>query len=263
MGHLGSQPRRPRLRPVLRSRAVDGERLKFDDVRLLSPILPRSKVIGVGRNFADHAAELGNEVPVTPVTFFKPNTSVIGPGDPIRPPAISEHVSYEAELAVIIGRVSKGVKAENALDHVLGYTSANDVTLRDLQKSDTQWTRAKGFDTSCPLGPWIETDLDVDDLSIRSWVNGDLKQDGTTADFIFDIPTIIEHLSETITRRARRRHPHRHARRGRSDRRRRPRRHRHRRSRSALQPRHGRLSRTCSPLHEHYTNHHSLEPITT
>ncbi|RAF06108.1 2-hydroxyhepta-2,4-diene-1,7-dioate isomerase, partial [Burkholderia multivorans] len=92
-----------------------------------------------------------------------------------------------------------GVKAENALDHVLGYTSANDVTLRDLQKSDTQWTRAKGFDTSCPLGPWIETDLDVDDLSIRSWVNGDLKQDGTTADFIFDIPTIIEPLSETIT----------------------------------------------------------------
>ncbi len=176
-----------------------GERLKFDDVRLLSPILPRSKVVGVGRNFADHAAELGNEVPVTPVTFFKPNTAVIGPGDPIRLPAVSEHVSYEAELAVIIGRVAKGVKAEDAFDYVLGYTSANDVTLRDLQKSDTQWTRAKGFDTSCPLGPWIETELDVDDVSIRSWVNGEIKQDGSTADFIFDIPTLIEHISETIT----------------------------------------------------------------
>ena len=176
-----------------------GERLKIDDVRLVSPILPRSKVIGVGRNFAAHAAELGNEVPVTPVTFFKPNTSVIGPGDPIRLPAISEYVSYEAELAVVIGRVAKGVKAENAFDHVLGYTASNDVTLRDLQKSDKQWTRAKGFDTSAPLGPWIETELDVDDLNIRSWVDGELKQDGTTADFIFDIPTIIEHLSETIT----------------------------------------------------------------
>ena len=176
-----------------------GERLKFDDVRLVSPILPRSKVIGVGRNFADHAAELGNEVPVSPLTFFKPNTSVIGPGDPIRLPAISEYVSYEAELAVIIGRVAKGVKAENAFDHVLGFTAGNDVTLRDIQKADKQWSRAKGFDTSCPLGPWIETELDVDDLNIRSWVDGDKKQDGTTADFIFDIPTLIEHLSETIT----------------------------------------------------------------
>ncbi|GAA1643628.1 MULTISPECIES: fumarylacetoacetate hydrolase family protein [Brevibacterium] len=176
-----------------------GERLKFDDVRLVSPILPRSKVIGVGRNFADHAAELGNDVPTTPVTFIKPNTSVIGPGDPIRLPAISEYVSYEGELAVIIGRVAKGVRAEDAMDHVLGFTAANDVTLRDLQKSDTQWTRAKGFDTSCPLGPWIETQLDVDDATIRSWVNGELKQDGTTADFIFDIPTLIEHISETMT----------------------------------------------------------------
>ncbi|MCD1285857.1 MAG: fumarylacetoacetate hydrolase family protein [Brevibacterium sp.] len=176
-----------------------GERLKFDDVRLVSPILPRSKIIGVGRNFADHAAELGNEVPVSPLSFFKPNTSVIGPGDPIRLPAISEYVSYEAELAVIIGRVAKGVKAENAFDHVLGYTASNDVTLRDIQRSDKQWTRAKGFDTSSPLGPWIETSLEVDDLGIRSWVDGELKQDGTTADFIFDIPTLIEHLSETIT----------------------------------------------------------------
>lgn len=199
MGHVRSQSRRSRPGPLLRSGPVNGERLKFDDVRLLSPILPRSKVIGVGRNFADHAAELGNEVPVSPLTFFKPNTAVIGPGDPIRLPSISEYVSYEAELAVIIGRVAKGVKAENAFDYVLGYTGGNDVTMRDIQKSDKQWSRAKGFDTSCPLGPWIETELDVDDLSIRSWVDGELKQDGNTADFIFDIPTLIEHLSETIT----------------------------------------------------------------
>ena len=110
-------------RTLLLSGPIDGERLKIDDVRLVSPILPRSKVIGVGRNFADHAAELGNEVPVSPLTFFKPNTSVIGPGDPIRLPAISEYVSYEAELAVIIGRVAKGVKAVNAFDHVLGFTA--------------------------------------------------------------------------------------------------------------------------------------------
>lgn len=176
-----------------------GERVAYDEVRLLTPIIPRSKVIGVGRNFADHAAELGNEVPVSPLTFFKPNTAVIGPGDPIRLPAISEHVSYEAELAVVIGRVAKGVKAENAYDHVLGYTAANDVTMRDIQQTDKQWSRAKGFDTSCPLGPWIETELDPDDVRIRSWVDGDLKQDGTTADFVFDVPTLIEHLSETIT----------------------------------------------------------------
>ena len=176
-----------------------GQRLKFDDVRLLSPILPRSKVIGVGRNFADHAAELGHEVPVSPLTFFKPNTSVIGPGDPVRLPAISEYVSYEAELAVVIGRVAKGVRAADAGDCILGCTAGNDVTLRDIQRADSQWSRAKGFDTSCPLGPWIETELDVDDVRIRSWVDGAQKQDGTTADFIFDIPTLIEHLSETIT----------------------------------------------------------------
>ncbi|WAL41354.1 fumarylacetoacetate hydrolase family protein [Brevibacterium sp. BRM-1] len=176
-----------------------GERLAFDDVRLLAPIIPRSKVIGVGRNFADHAKELGNEVPVSPLTFFKPNTAVIGPGDPIRLPAISEHVSYEGELAVIISRVAKQVPADKAYDFVLGYTAANDVTLRDIQGTDKQWSRAKGFDTSCPLGPWIETELDPDDVRIRSWVGDELKQDGTTADFIFDIPQLIEHISETIT----------------------------------------------------------------
>ena len=176
-----------------------GERLTYDDQRLLAPIIPRSKVVGVGRNFADHAKEMGNEVPVSPLTFFKPNTAVVGPGDPIRLPAVSEKVSYEAELAVVISRVAKQVPAENAYDFVLGYTAANDVTLRDLQSSDGQWTRAKGFDTSCPLGPWIETDLDPESVRIRSWVNGEAKQDGSTEDFIFDIPQLIEHITETIT----------------------------------------------------------------
>ena len=176
-----------------------GERLTYDEVRLLAPIIPRSKVVGVGRNFADHAAEMGNDVPVSPLTFFKPNTAVVGPGDPVRLPAVSEHVSYEVELGVVIGRVAKGVAAENAYDHVLGYVAANDVTLRDLQKSDPQWSRAKGFDTSCPLGPWIETEFDPESVRLRSWVNGEPRQDGMTEDFIFDIPTLIEHISETIT----------------------------------------------------------------
>ncbi|GAA1363113.1 fumarylacetoacetate hydrolase family protein [Brevibacterium luteolum] len=176
-----------------------GDRLTYDEVRLLAPIIPRSKIVCVGRNFADHAAELGNDVPVSPLTFFKPNTAVIGPGDPIRIPAISEHVSYEAELGVVIGRVAKQVSAEQAYDTVLGYLAGNDVTLRDIQDTDKQWSRAKGFDTSCPLGPWIETDFAPEAVAIRSWVDGEQRQNGTTEDFIFDIPTLIEHITETIT----------------------------------------------------------------
>lgn len=176
-----------------------GERIPYDDLRLVAPILPRSKVIGVGRNFADHAKEMGNEVPVSPLTFFKPNTAVVGPGEPIRLPAISENVSYEAELAVVISKVAKHVTPETAYDYVLGYTASNDVTLRDIQNFDNQWSRAKGFDSSCPLGPWIETDFDPDNVRIRSWVNGQKKQDGNTQDFIFDIPTVIAHLTEVMT----------------------------------------------------------------
>lgn len=176
-----------------------GERLPYDEVRMLAPILPRSKVIGVGRNFADHARELGNDVPVSPLTFFKPNTSVVGPGEPIRLPAISEEVSYEAELAVVISKIAKNVTPENAYSYVLGYTAANDVTLRDIQRIDKQWSRAKGFDSSCPLGPWIETEYDPENVRIRSWVDGELKQDGNTEDFIFDIPTVLAHLTEVMT----------------------------------------------------------------
>jgi len=175
----------------------------LSDVRLLSPVLPRSKVVGIGRNYAAHAAEMGNDVPAEPLMFLKPNTSVIGPGDPIFYPRQSQRVDFEGELAVVIGRICRDVPAEQATDVIFGYTIANDVTARDLQKSDGQWSRAKGFDSFCPLGPWIETDLDPHDFaegrSVRTYLNGDLKQDGSTKDLIFDIPTLVAHITAAMT----------------------------------------------------------------
>jgi len=128
-----------------------GEEVPFDDVRLLAPILP-SKVVCVGKNYAAHAAEFGMEVPEEPLVFLKPSTAVIGPRDPIRLLPVSRRVDYEGELAVVIGRIARNVRTEEAFKHILGYTCGNDVTLRDLQKTDDQWARAKGFDGSCPLG---------------------------------------------------------------------------------------------------------------
>ncbi len=122
-------------------------------------MIPRSKVVAVGKNYADHAKEMGGEVPATPLLFFKPNTAVVGPDDPVVLPEFTREVSYEAELAVVISKVTKDVEPENVRSYVLGYTVANDVTARDAQRTDGQWARAKGFDTSCPLGPWIDTDL--------------------------------------------------------------------------------------------------------
>ena len=171
----------------------------LEEVRLLSPIIPRSKVVGVARNWHDHAAELGNETPTSVQFFMKPNTSVVGPGDPITLPDFSEEVSYEGELAVVIGRIAKSVPVERVPEIVFGYTVANDLTARDAQRTDLQWTRAKGFDGSCPLGPWIETDLATDDLRIRSWVDGDLKQDGTTADMVFSVAEVVSAISEAFT----------------------------------------------------------------
>ena len=134
-------------------------RHKLEDVRLLAPIIPRSKVIGVGRNFVEHAHELGNEVPAQPLLFLKPNTAVVGPNDPVVLPEFSEEISFEAELCVVIGRICKDVPEDRVDDVIFGYTCGNDLTARDVQKTDLQWTRAKGFDTSAPLGPWIETCL--------------------------------------------------------------------------------------------------------
>ncbi|WP_129337451.1 fumarylacetoacetate hydrolase family protein [Cellulomonas endophytica] len=178
-----------------------GERVRLDDdgVRLLAPVIPRSKIVAVGRNYADHAREMGNEVPTTPLLFFKPNTSVVGPDDPIVLPDWTREVSYEAELAVVIGKVTKDVSPERALDQVFGFTVANDVTARDVQKAESQWARAKGFDSACPLGPWVVPGLDVEDLAVRSRVNGETRQDGRTSDMVLDTAFLISYISEAFT----------------------------------------------------------------
>ena len=175
------------------------EQHKLADVRLLAPVIPRSKVVGIGRNYAAHAAEMGNDVPTEPLMFLKPNTTVVGPGDPIFYPRQSSNVHFEGELAVVIGRICRDVAPDRVKDVVYGYTIGNDVTARDLQKSDVQFTRAKGFDSFCPLGPWIETELDPSDLRVQTHLNGDLKQDGTTKDLIFDVPTLVAHVSSVMT----------------------------------------------------------------
>lgn len=169
------------------------------DVRLVSPVIPRSKVVGVGRNYADHAAEMGNELPTAPLLFLKPNTSVIGPSDPIMLPSFSTQVDYEGELAVVIGRICKDVPRERARDVIFGYTCGNDVTARDAQRNDGQWARAKGFDTSCPLGPWVVTDVEPADLAIRTRVDGHTRQDGTTANLVFGVDYLIEYISAAFT----------------------------------------------------------------
>jgi 2-keto-4-pentenoate hydratase/2-oxohepta-3-ene-1,7-dioic acid hydratase in catechol pathway len=182
-----------------------GARYAQADVRLLSPILP-SKVVAVGKNYAEHVQEMNTgDAPKEPLLFLKPSTSVIGPGDAIRIPPGSTNVHHEVELAVVIGaRGARHVSAEQALGSVFGYTIANDVTERDMQKSDGQWTRAKGFDSFCPLGPWIETDLaglgkDPADLAIACTVDGEARQSGRTSQLLFGIPTLISYISEVMT----------------------------------------------------------------
>jgi 2-keto-4-pentenoate hydratase/2-oxohepta-3-ene-1,7-dioic acid hydratase in catechol pathway len=176
-----------------------GERVAVEDARLLAPVIPRSKVVGIGRNYAAHAAELGHEVPAEPLVFLKPNTSVIGPGDPIQLPPQSREVHYEGELAVVIGRICRDVPRERVAEVVLGYTAANDVTARDLQKADGQWWRAKGFDTFCPLGPYLVTGIDPADLRLVTRRDGEVVQDGRTSAMIFDIPALVEHVSAAMT----------------------------------------------------------------
>ena len=175
-----------------------GKRWPLADVRLLAPILP-SKVIAVGRNYAAHAAEFGNEVPTSPMTFLKPSTSVIGPNAAIKLPAASERVDFEGELAIVIGQPIKNVPASRAGSVILGYTIANDVSARDLQKSDGQWGRAKGFDTFCPLGPWIETSIDPSDLELRTELDGEVKQRSRTSLLVHKIPELVEFVSGVMT----------------------------------------------------------------
>ena len=175
-----------------------GEEIPLGDVRLLAPVLP-SKVIGVGRNYPAHAKELGNGVPEEPLVFLKPSTSVSGPGDAIPLPPISRRIDYEGELVVVIGRIARNVKAEEAYRSILGYTCGNDVTLRDLQEKDDQWTRAKGFDGACPLGPWIETELDPNDLRIETRVNGETKQSARTSEMAVGVASLIEFVTTFMT----------------------------------------------------------------
>jgi 2-keto-4-pentenoate hydratase/2-oxohepta-3-ene-1,7-dioic acid hydratase in catechol pathway len=175
-----------------------GDRWALPDVRLVAPILP-SKVVAVGKNYADHAREMGGEAPSSPVIFLKPSTAVIGSGDTIRVPPDSTRVDHEAELAVVIGRPARDVSRADALSHVLGYTAANDVTARDQQKSDGQFTRAKGHDSFCPLGPWLETVLDPSDLRVTASVNGELRQDGRTSQMLHDVATLIAFMSAVMT----------------------------------------------------------------
>jgi 2-keto-4-pentenoate hydratase/2-oxohepta-3-ene-1,7-dioic acid hydratase in catechol pathway len=180
---------------------VVGDPLPVADVRLLAPVLP-SKVVAVGRNYAEHVAEMGGTVDESapPVVFLKPSTSVIGPGDQVQyPVGVSEDVHYEGELAVVISRLCREVPAERAADVVLGFTCANDVTARDLQRREAQWGRAKGFDTFCPLGPWVATGLDPADLAVTTTVNGELRQAGRTSQMMRGVDELVAHVSQAMT----------------------------------------------------------------
>ena len=179
-----------------------GERHPLDDVRLVSPVIPRSKIVAIGKNHAAHAAEFNSSVPDEPLVFLKPNTSVIGPGEPIVYPPETENLHFEGELAVVISRICRRVPAERAADVIFGYTVANDVTCRDLQAKDRQWSRAKGYDTFCPLGPWISTHLSLDDaahLDIATSLNGEPRQASNTSLMVYSIPRLIEFVTSFTT----------------------------------------------------------------
>jgi len=188
--------------------AIDGDlfgdyrRLEMEtplsSVKLLAPVTP-SKIICVGRNYVDHAKETGSEIPEIPLLFLKPPSAIIGTNEDIIIPPQSNQIEHEAELAVVIKKMGRWIPSEEAMNFVLGFTIANDVTARDLQIRDGQWTRAKGFDTFCPLGPWIETDFEPSDSLITCHVNGDLRQMGSTREMIFTVPQLIAYASSTMT----------------------------------------------------------------
>ena len=175
------------------------ERVPLADVKLLAPVIPRSKVVAVGKNYRDHAAEMGGEAPAEPLLFLKPNTSVVGPGDSIVIPKQSSQVDHEGELAIVIGSIAKNVAEADAASVIFGYTVANDVTARDLQKTDGQWARAKGFDTFCPLGPVIETEFDPTGKKIEVRVGGEVRQSGVLDDMVHSIAAIVAYASSVFT----------------------------------------------------------------
>jgi 2-keto-4-pentenoate hydratase/2-oxohepta-3-ene-1,7-dioic acid hydratase in catechol pathway len=175
------------------------ERLPLASVKLLAPVIPRSKVVCVGLNYADHKDDLHIDSPETPLLFLKPNTAIIGPGDTIQIPPVEGRIVHEGELAIVIGRIAKQVKAENYAEYIFGYTIANDVSARDVMFADGQWARAKGYDTFCPIGPYIETELDTTALEIQTYVDGEPRRHGNTKDMIHGIPEIVAFASDIWT----------------------------------------------------------------
>jgi 2-keto-4-pentenoate hydratase/2-oxohepta-3-ene-1,7-dioic acid hydratase in catechol pathway len=178
--------------------AGTGRLVPLREAELRAPVEPY-KILCVGRNYAAHAKELGNEVPAEPLLFLKPKSALVGHGGVVVLPPESARVEHEAELGVVIGRTARRVSRESALDYVFGYTCVCDVTARDLQRKDGQWSRAKGFDTFCPCGPWIETNLDPRGLRVRCLVNGETRQDGSTAQMVFDVPALVAYASQAMT----------------------------------------------------------------
>ena len=172
--------------------------MSVSEVKLLAPVVP-SKILCVGRNYVEHAKELGNVVPKIPLIFMKPSSAVIGPGEAIVLPQQSKQVEYEGELVAVISKRGRNITAEKAKQFILGYTVGNDVTARDLQKSDELWTRAKGFDTFCPIGPWIDTDFDISDAVLTTRVNNEPRQMGSTQDMTFSVATLIAYISSIMT----------------------------------------------------------------
>lgn len=185
--------------PIFQGLDTTGQRVTRKGTRILSPVIPRSKVVAVGRNYAAHIEEMRSEAPESPLLFLKPNTSVIGNDDFILQPSWSNEISYEAELAVIIGRPCKDVPVERVDEVIYGYTAANDVTARDIQREEEQWTRAKGFDTSCPLGPVIDLDFDPTDVAIQTRVNGELRQDGRSSQMIHSVKELVSYISHSFS----------------------------------------------------------------
>lgn len=189
--------------PMVAGYETTGRRFALDEVRILAPVIPRSKVVCVGKNYQGHVEEMAatpaEQAPEEPLLFLKPNTSVIGPGDIIQRPEISEQVDFEGELAMVIGAIAKDVPEDDALKYVFGFTCANDVTARDLQRRDGQWSRAKGFDTFCPLGPVIETDPDLASTRVVTRVNGETRQDGHIDDMIHSLERIVAYASQAFT----------------------------------------------------------------
>jgi 2-keto-4-pentenoate hydratase/2-oxohepta-3-ene-1,7-dioic acid hydratase in catechol pathway len=184
--------------PLVAGYQTTGERIPLKEVKLLAPTIP-SKIVCIGKNFADHAAEIGEEITDEPLIFFKPSSAIIGHGDAIVIPPQSKQVELEAELCLVIGKLAKNVSEEKALEYLWGVTIANDVTARDLQFGDGQWARSKGFDTFCPLGPWVETEFVPDGQVIESRINGEVRQNVAISEMVHKIPFIISYVSKNMS----------------------------------------------------------------